>query len=138
MDDHIIMRVKSLLDRPLPRYPLPAALLDHYIIVNLKIEHAPTKQLLDERDDLELELRKVLSDVTDREKFLELIQRLVEFHRDMWKVEDMVRDKGLSVDQRGAMALKADMKNDERAKLKTEINALFGLKPGSEAKIRKT
>jgi len=136
MGEDILIRLKALLDRPLQCYPSPAALLDTYVILNLKIEHAPTKELLDERDELERRLRRILRGALDREKLLELLQQLIEFHREMWRMEDMVRDKGLSLEQRGAIALKADMKNDARAKLKTEINKLFRRQPGSEVKVR--
>jgi len=136
MDNHIIMRVKSLLDRPLESYPLPATLLDTYIILNLKIEHAPTKQLLDEREELERSLRRILHKVSNKERLLELVKELIVFHRDMWNLENVVRDPSVSLEVRKEYAYEADKKNDKRAELKTEINALFGFQPGSEVKVR--
>jgi len=136
MDNHIIMRVKSLLDRPLESYPLPATLLDTYIIMNLKIEHAPTKQLLDEREELERSLRRILHKVSNKERLVELVKELIVFHRDMWNLENVVRDPSVSLEVRKEYAYEADKKNDKRAELKTEINALFGFQPGSEVKVR--
>jgi len=136
MDNHIIMRVKSLLDRPLESYPLPATLLDTYIILNLKIEHAPTKQLLDEREELERSLRRILHKVSNKERLVELVKELIVFHRDMWNLENVVRDPSVSLEVRKEYAYEADKKNDKRAELKTEINALFGFQPGSEVKVR--
>jgi len=136
MDNHIIMRIKSLLDRPLESYPLPATLLDTYIILNLKIEHAPTKQLLDEREELERSLRRILHKVSNKERLLELVTELIVFHRDMWNLENIVRDPSVSLEVRKEYAYEADKKNDKRAELKTEINRLFGFQPGSEVKVR--
>jgi len=136
MGDPIVTRLKALLENPLGCYPNPATLIDTYIIVCLKIEHAPTPQLEEEKEELERRLRRHFKGVSNKDKLLELVTRLTAFHRDMWLMEDQIRDPALPPFMRRQTAFEADMKNDERARLKTEINELFHLKPGSEAKIR--
>jgi len=136
MADPIIERLFELCKRPLGSYPSPANLLDTWIIVNLKIEKNPKQELLDEREDLELRLRQMLRGVRTAAKLFQLVGKLTEFHREMWKMEDQIRDLTLPITTRQHIALEADMLNDERARLKMEINEVFGYRPGSEAKIR--
>lgn len=139
MGEPIVDRLKSLLERPLRAYPNPGTLLDNYVILSLKIEHSgslPILSLLEEREELERDLRRVLPGVSNQAKLLELVKELAAFHREMWIMEDHVRNDTLPLETRKYYAYEADLKNDKRAMLKTEINKLFGYKPGSEAKIR--
>jgi len=136
MVEPIISRLRQLLETPLDLYPTPAATIDAWIIVNLKIEHRVTRELLDERIDLERNFQRMIKGLSNKETLLALVEKLVRFHREMWIMEDQVRNTKTSLELRMKYAFEADMRNDERAKLKTEINLLFGCKQGSEAKIR--
>jgi len=136
MDDPMMGKLRYIADHPLRQYPTPAAILDSWIIVNLKLEHRSSDSLLEESAELTRQLRRSLERLKDKDKFLELADKLMKFHRLMWQLEDLVRNLKMPLEKRQQTALEADMKNDERAKLKTEINKLFGIGEGSEAKIR--
>jgi len=142
-DDPIVMRLKNLLTSPLRPYPTPAALIDEWIIINLKIKHRSSsklvQELIQERDAIENQMRRGCLRTLDfnaQKELIRLVGKLAAFHREMWILEDQVRDRDIRLELRQDAAYKADWKNDERARLKTEINQLFGCEQGSEAKIR--
>jgi len=136
MVDIITEKLTLLLSMPLESYPSPAAIIDQWIIVRLKKEHRELQALSEEADELERQIRILAGRVKDKVELLKLTDKLVMFHREMWKTEDEVRNSKIPLEERMRSAFEADMKNDERAKLKTDINRLFGVEQGSEAKIR--
>jgi len=138
MVDVITEKLMLLVSMPLESYPSPAAIIDQWIIVRLKKEHRESQALNEELDELERQIRILAGRVKDKVELLKLTDKLVMFHREMWDREDQVRNPTIPLQDRMRSAFEADMKNDERAKLKTEINKLFGLEEGSEAKIRRS
>ena len=106
-------------------------LMDKISILKIKKKNINSeKKLIFINEELFL-LEKILSENLDDKKVSEYLYKLVEINSKLWKIEDDIRDceKNKKFDQKFIdLARAVYVTNDQRSKIKLDINNYFGSK----------